>query len=197
MKYIADCTQESSFFVRDTAYSVASVVSIAHQISTANSTPDAYLQWILALAQSREVDFFPLIYQGTLGKVGAGLTAIMNQRFIGNDLELTFKDVDYAGAFLRELSIVSARSLQVHPFVTELQGIGWNVVGREDGNKWLIKPVVVFEKATHSTLWSLMQTPESSGLSDKQRLSLCIQLAIAIADLEDHRKHSRFSQYSY
>jgi hypothetical protein len=92
---------------------------------------------------------------------------------------------------------VNARSFRVHPFVTKLQGIDWNVVGREDGNKWLIKPVLVFEEATYSTLWSFMQTPEGSGLSDKQRSSLCIQLAIAIAGLEDHRKHNCFSQYAY
>ncbi|KAI4667042.1 uncharacterized protein J4E79_001724 [Alternaria viburni] len=187
MEGTADCTQETSFFVRDTAYSVVSVASIAHQISTASSTPDANLQEILALAQSREVDFLPLIHQPTLGNVGAGLTAVVNQRFIRNDLELAFKEVNSASAFLRELSFVSARALRAHPFITKLQGIGWSVDSRKEGNKWVIKPVLVFEKATHSTLWSFMHTREGGSLSYKQRISICIQLAIAVADLEDHR----------
>jgi len=194
MEGTADCTQETSFFVRDTAYSAASVASIAHQISTASSSPDANLQEILALAQSREVDFLPLIHQPTLGNVGAGLTAVVNQRFIRNDLELAFKEVNSGSAFLRELSFVSARALRAHPFITKLQGIGWSVDSRKEGNKWVIKPVLVFEKATHSTLWSFMHTREGGSLSYKQRISICIQLAIAVADLEDHREHNRFNR---
>jgi hypothetical protein len=189
MEGTAGHTQESSYFNGDTAYSVASVVSAAHQISVTDSTPDAKLQHILALAQSREVDFLPLIHQPALGNVGVGGTAIVNQRFIGNELELAFKEVDSTSEFLRELSFVSARALRVHPFITKLQGIGWNVDSERDGNEWIIKPVLVFEKATHLTLWSFMQTPQGRGLDDKQRLSLCIQLAIAIADLEDLRKY--------
>ncbi|KAI4694764.1 hypothetical protein J4E81_006364 [Alternaria sp. BMP 2799] len=163
------------------------LLEIGHWAPLVKLTENANLQEILALAQSREVDFLPLIHQPTLGNVGAGLTAVVNQRFIRNDLELAFKEVNSGSAFLRELSFVSARALRAHPFITKLQGIGWSVDSRKEGNKWVIKPVLVFEKATHSTLWSFMHTREGGSLSYKQRISICIQLAIAVADLEDHR----------
>jgi len=188
MEDYQDLTNDTSFFVRDTAYSVASVASFEHQVPAFGKTADSALYYILALAQSRNVDFLPIIHQPALGHVGAGLTAVVNQCFINDDFALAFKEVGSAAAFLHELSFVSARTIRIHPFMTTLQGVCWDVDGSKQGGNWLIKPVLVFEKATKSNLWSFMQTEEGQSLTDTQRISLCIQLAIALSDLEEYSK---------
>jgi hypothetical protein len=195
MENYYDVTDNSSFFVRDTAFSVASVASVAHRVPALCETANSTLYYILALAQSRSVDFLPIVPQSALGDLGMGLTAVVNQSFIDEGLALAFKEVGSGPAFLHELSFVSARALRLHPFITTLQGIGWDVDGDKVGDTWLIKPVLVFEKANKNSLWLFMQTEEGRGLSDTQRVSLCIQLTIALLDLQEYSKFPNWWQY--
>lgn len=177
-----DGTADTSFFIRDTAFSTASVASVAHQIPMYWATPSSRMLYILALLQSRFIDIIPIVHQPSLGSVGAGLTATIHQCFISDRFGLVFKELATAAQFVKELSFVSARAIRLHPFMTTLQGVCW-VTTEDEEEPWFTRPVLVFEKAAYS-LWSFMHEEVGRNLIDAQRFSLCIQLATALVDLE-------------
>ncbi|KAL1612048.1 hypothetical protein SLS60_000271 [Paraconiothyrium brasiliense] len=147
-----------------------------------NQSANSILYGILSLAQTTAVDIFPIIHQPVLGDAGIGATTVIKQSFIGDGFELVFKEVESGPAFLRELSFLCVRSIRQHPFMVTLQGISWNIDDTQASP--VIRPVMVFEKSSKGSLWSYMRSEVGRNLTVVQRLSFCIQVAIALGDLE-------------
>jgi hypothetical protein len=174
---------ETSFFVRDT---LTLTSNLGPAFTPFRQTADLVLYSILALAQHAAVDFLPITYQSVLGNIGTGATTTVNQCFVGKGFDLAFKEVGSGLLLLHELAFVCSAPIRLHPFMVTLQGICWDIA--DSNNQAVIKPALVFEKSRRLNLWSFMHTEEGKALATIQRLSFCVQMSIALEDLEGMSK---------
>lgn len=174
---MANSDVESSYVIEDTPTLTLS----AHPVMPVHISPDSVLYNILALAQTTSVDILPITHQPVLGTAGQGATTVIQQSSVGPGFELAFKAVESGPAFLREMSFLCCRFIRQHPFMVTLEGICWSI--DETRAETIIEPVMVFEKSPKGDLWSFMHN-SGKALTVLQRLSLCIQIAIALRDLE-------------
>ncbi|RBQ70103.1 hypothetical protein FVER14953_20843 [Fusarium verticillioides] len=141
------------------------------------------LYWIVAWAQGRFVDFLPVTPQGALQSLGIGLTATIQQSYVNPRMELAYKPSDprNLARFLKELQILSIPRIRLHPFIATLEGLSWDVAEADNS----ISPIFVFQKARLGDLETFMGSERGVSMLPAERLALCCQIAIAMADLED------------
>lgn len=172
-------TSDNSFVVHD--------LQLTHSVRSDAAEPvqseawDLYL--ILHWAQRLRIDFLPVTHQKTMGDVGEGATAIVQQGYVNSRLEFAFKIADKLSRFRNEMIILAIHSVRTHPFIATIQGIGWDV----DDESGDVRPALVFEKAAHGSLESFMQGEVGRSVGLAQRVAFCCQIAIVMGDMENLR----------
>ena len=150
------------------------------------SDSHADLLAFLATAQSKGVDFLPLVWYPAY-YLGRGGFAVLNQSPVKAEFSFAFKrlgersqprDVeteDFSLA-ISELNILMHRPIASHPNIAALQGICWEV-NAEEGR---ILPVLVFEKSTYGDLFQFRDMQEGKKLTVVQKVALCSQILDAL-----------------
>jgi hypothetical protein len=86
---------------------------------------------------------------------------------------------------IREMIVLSQPSIREHPNIIRLEGICWDIP--QDDQVW---PVLVFQKAHFGDLYHFSRSGAGRDLSMEDRLSLCIDIGIAIRDMHSNSKAS-------
>lgn len=149
---------------------------------------------LLAIAQKLGIDFLSITWQPLREVIGIGGTARIDQALVNLQTSLAFKRIkekDRAKPELifreviNEIIVLSHPAIQRHPNIVELQGICWDIPS--DDEVW---PVLVLEKCHFGDLYHFLRLPVGRDLSTNERLELCLDIGIAIADM-----HSNCTKY--
>jgi len=126
-------------------------------------------------------------WQSALKSLKTGGTAFINQTPLNRELSLAFKRIkdhekeEPSRAFrllIDEISVLGHRSVQGHPNVIELLGIGWDIPSDE-----AVWPVLVFEKSQYGDMEKFANLLVGQHLKMHDRLDICIGIGTALADL--------------
>jgi hypothetical protein len=162
---------------------------------------------VLALAQRLGIEFLPVTWQERLGLVGKGGESTISQSLINVQTSFAFKrfirEPEIAPApfqnIAREMVVLSQPSIRGHSYIVRLEGICWDIP--QDDQVW---PVLVFQKAHLGDLYQFSRSGIGRNLSMEDRLSLCVDIGIAIRDMHFNGKMSHtkaafsdLSQYRY
>lgn len=137
----------------------------------------------LGLAQRLNVSFLPITWQATLGPVGKGGQAGINQALVNIQISFAFKHFDYKPQdpfrmAAQEMVVLSHRVIREHQHIVRLEGICWDIRSRVQ-----VRPVLVFQKSDLGDLYKFSITEEYKCLSIKDKLNLCTDIGIAIRDM--------------
>ncbi len=154
----------------------------------------------LGIAQSLNIDFLPISWDGAQAIIGQGGTADISQSSINLETAFAFKrlsSVDAAlseeqqtaifEALIAEISVLGHKSMRVHRNINRLEGICWDIEP-ESERVW---PVLVFEKTQHGDLKTFMENDAGARLDLSNRLRLCTEIATAVSDLHQNGEQSR------
>lgn len=145
---------------------------------------------LLAIAQKLEIDLLAITWQSTREVIGIGGTAKINQALVNLQTSFAFKRIkeeDKAKPELifreviNEMIVLSHPAIQRHPNIVELQGLCWDIPS--DDKVW---PVLVLEKSHFGDLYEFLRLPVGRDLSTNERLELCLNIGIAIADMHSN-----------
>jgi hypothetical protein len=146
----------------------------------------------LAVAQWRQIDFFPITWQQTLSSIGIGGTARVKQSLVNLDVSLAFKQLhlDEATASgrtaalqasINEVSVLGHSIIREHPNIIRLEGICWDV------KESVVWPVLAFRKATHGNLGDFLSSEPGKRLKFEQRLQICSDIGAAVMTMHAFR----------
>ncbi|KAJ6439093.1 mutator-like element [Purpureocillium lavendulum] len=141
---------------------------------------------LLGLAQRLGVDFLPLTWQAVLGsleedgKGGRGGQAKIFQSYVNPETSFAFKrfERDSFREVVSELLALAQDGIRKHPYITNLEGLCWDVMADDD-----VQPVLVFEKSHFGDLYHFMRSGEGKDISMGERMRLCVDIGIAIRDM--------------
>lgn len=143
---------------------------------------------VLASAQTLGIEIISTTWNPNLEKLGAGATAKINQNLISIQTSFAFKNTkgpleDSFRVLLCELAVLGHPLVQRHPNISQLLGICWEYCSEED-----VRPVLVFEKLSHGNLGAFLTSTDGRELTSEKRLSVCAQVATAIASMHQYGK---------
>ena len=172
------------------------------QYSSTTATPaspseeDAHYDLIslLALVQASGTDILPISWHPELQLLGRGGSAQVNQSRIDLQTDFAFKrvrggkdDASNMRAIMLEIAILQAPAIRAHPNISKLLGICWEV----DRHTKKPSPVFVAEKAPFGDLKSFLKSDRVKGLSKKEKIGLCMDIASAVKTLHALSRHPR------
>ena len=148
----------------------------------------------LATAQASSIELLPITWTRQI--IGFGGTSRLNEAYGNAQTSFAFKRIDDESkesdtpdliyrTLTNEILVLGDQSVRNHPYIIQLQGICWDP--SEDGSVW---PALVFEKAQFGDLYKFMSTPAGRAMTFEQRLSLCMQVEIALVDLHSMSKNN-------
>jgi hypothetical protein len=160
----------------------------------------------VAMAQHLQVDLLSLVWQTARGPIGWGGTSEVQEALVDVHTSFAFKRVseerksskkksDILKDLIREVSVLSDPSIRQHPKILEIQGVCWDVSstlhtpGTPNPSQVGIWPVLVFEKSQYGDLKHFIALPVGRELSIDQRLSICLDIGIAIARMHQNREY--------
>ena len=159
----------------------------------------------LGIAQSLNIDFLPISWDGAQAIIGQGGTADISQSSINLETAFAFKrlsSVDPAlseeqqiaifEVLIAEIFVLGHKSIRGHKNINKLEGICWDIEP-ESERVW---PVFVFEKTQHGDLKAFMEHDAGTKLDLMNRLRLCAEVATAVSDLHLNGEQSRNVFYS-
>lgn len=169
--------------------------------ASATATSSSYdLLTFLGIAQSLNIDFLPISWDGAQATIGQGGTADISQSSINLETAFAFKrlsSVDSAlseaqqsaifEALIAEISVLGHKSVRVHRNINRLEGICWDIEP-ESERVW---PVLVFEKTQHGDLKTFMESDAGARLDLRSRFRLCVEIATAVSDLHQNGEQLR------
>lgn len=149
----------------------------------------------LAVAQWRQIEFFPITWQQTLSSIGVGGTARMKQSLVDLDVSLAFKQLHLEKATaagrmaalrtsMTEVGVLGHPIIRRHSNVIRLEGICWDFTGDE------VWPVLVFRKADHGNLRDFLRSDAGKSLDFQQRLQICSDIGSAVMAMHAFRMAS-------
>ena len=158
-----------------------------HQSAGSNSAKRYDFLDFLGVAQSTRTDFLPIRWQP--GLIGKGATAKIRQGVVNIEKTFAFKqmkktqssmeEAQYLCAIIAEISILNQYEIRLHKNIVNIEGLCWDVDPGE-GKVW---PVLVFERALYGDLHEFMSFGIGRELNVEKRLSILIDVALAIRDI--------------
>lgn len=146
--------------------------------------------YVLAVAQDREIDFLPILWQPALDTTGAGFTAEIRQSLINLLMSFVFKrlkEPDGGGSLaplISEISFLGHPKVRSHPHIARLEAICWDISETDAEDVW---PVLVFEKSQHGDLQHFLISDKGRDLGIDERLELCYHIATALFTMHSCR----------
>ncbi|KAM0259856.1 hypothetical protein ACHAQJ_003100 [Trichoderma viride] len=155
-----------------------------HIAKTANDSPYNLLS-LLATAQDKEVDLLPITWDEATADRGGQAT--ISQSFFNEKLSYVFKrlhrnfkypadEIIALRAVISEIIVLGHPEIRGHPNIVRLVGLCFEI-DHETKIPW---PVLVLQKAEHGDLKKFIDSPRGKGLSVRERLDLCVDVAAAI-----------------
>ncbi|KAL7920908.1 kinase-like domain-containing protein [Trichoderma austrokoningii] len=140
---------------------------------------------LLATAQDRQVDFLPMTWDEATADRGG--QASISQSFFNEKLSYAFKrlhrDFRYPAdeivalrAVISEILVLGHPQIRGHPNIVRLVGVCFEI----DAQTKIPWPVLVLQKAEHGDLNKFLASPRGRGLSFRERLDLCVDVAAAV-----------------
>ena len=147
---------------------------------------------VLGLSQRLYVPFLPITWQAARGELGMGGQAEINQSRIDPHVSFAFKiftnrHQDICGEIAQEMAVLRHPVVREHEHVVKLEGICWDFP--EDDH---VSPVLVFQKSHLGDLYQFVSSERFGHLSTEDRISLCIDVGIAIRDMHHNGKTGLF-----
>lgn len=161
---------------------------------TASDSPYSLLS-LLATAQDKEIDFLPITWDEATSDRGG--QASISQSFFNERLSYVFKrlhrnfkypadEIIALRAVISEIIVLGHPEIRGHPNMVRLVGVCFEI----DAQTRIPWPVLVLQKAEHGDLKKFMNSPRGEGLSLRERLDLCIDVAAAITLMHREGKKS-------
>ena len=163
---------------------------------SAQGTDASYdLITFLAVIQKLRIGILPITWQPARQVIGAGASSRIKEALINHHTSFAFKCVQdnwkatgTEGTIIRtlinEILVLGHASVRKHPNIVELQGVCWDVVSDERGER--VWPVLVFEKAQYGDLYNFATLPVGRDLCIAERLKLCMDVGTAISDMQSN-----------
>ena len=129
-------------------------------------------------ADQLNIDLFPITWMVALDPLGRGAQGLVQQALVDIQTNFAFKRSRRSGgtndqnrycAIISEMVILRTPRVRDHPNIINLEGLGWDVDTEFDE----IFPVLIFPKATYSSLYQYFDSPENLHLPLEKRLMLC------------------------
>ena len=197
----------TSFYRAGTFSSSASRVPTggADVHSVSSKIPSKYHDFIelLAICQQHQIDFLGITWDRLLDDnsnlVGLGMTSAITPGLLKLDLSFAFKRLTdrYFGrnddesserrrhhlyeALISEISVLGHPVIREHANIIRLEGVCWDFLPDDQEEK--VRPVLVFEKASHGDLVQFLRSPDGLALNLQTRLRLCSDIVRAIATM--------------
>ena len=145
---------------------------------------------VLGLAQRLGIRILPITWQPTLGRIGKGGQAGINEAVATRQTSFAFKLFNRPqqhplGEVAQEMVVLSHPTVRSHNHIVVLEGICWDI--SEDDQVW---PVLVFEKSVFGDLHKFVQLERFSQLSIEEKLNLCGDIGVAVRDMHQNGKPS-------
>jgi serine/threonine protein kinase len=138
----------------------------------------------LGLAQRLHVDFLPITWQGSLGLLGRGGQAQVNQALINQAMGFAFKRFDHIRPqdplreTVQEMLVLTHPLVRSHEHIVRLEGICWDIP--QDDQVW---PALVFEKTQFGDLHAFSKSKRFQAMAMGEKLELCADIGLAIRDM--------------
>ncbi|KAM0452901.1 hypothetical protein ACHAO4_005320 [Trichoderma viride] len=140
---------------------------------------------LLATAQDKQVDFLPVTWDEATSARGG--QASISQSFFNEKLSYVFKrlhrnfkypadEIIALRAVISEIIVLGHPEIRGHPNIVRLVGVCFEV----DAQTKIPWPVLVLQKAEHGDLKKFIESPRGKGLSLRERLDLCVDVAAAV-----------------
>lgn len=164
----------------------------------------------LATVQKFQVPLLHMTWQSHRKLLGKGATSQINEAQTSLESSFAFKripntqkedwlEADIYQQLITEISILRHPAFRAHPNVVELQGVCWDIdqiqnlhrakEGRETiSGGFSVWPVLVFETSKFGDLYQFAVSPPGRSLDTSQRLNICIDIGLAIADMQSYRE---------
>lgn len=154
---------------------------------------------LLATAQDKQVDFLPITWDEATSDRGG--QASISQSFFNDKLSYVFKrlhrnfkypadEIIALRAVISEIIVLGHPEIRGHPNIVRLVGVCFEI----DAQTKIPWPVLVLQKAEHGDLKKFMESPVGKGLSFRERLDLCVDVAAAITLM--HREGKKAHLFS-
>jgi hypothetical protein len=155
-----------------------------HANKKASNSPYNLLS-LLATAQDRQIDFLSITWDEAASERGG--QASISQSFFNEKLSYVFKrlhrsfkypadEIIALRAVISEIVVLGHPEIRGHPNIVRLVGVCFEI----DAQTKIPWPVLVLQKAEHGDLKKFMESPRGKGLSLRERLDLCVDVAAAI-----------------
>ncbi|KAM0482366.1 hypothetical protein ACHAPX_002883 [Trichoderma viride] len=155
-----------------------------HANKNASNSPYNLLS-LLATAQDRQIDFLSITWDEATSDRGG--QASISQSFFNEKLSYVFKrlhrsfkypadEIIALRAVISEIIVLGHPEIRGHPNIVRLVGVCFEI----DAQTKIPWPVLVLQKAEHGDLKKFMESPRGKGLSLRERLDLCVDVAAAI-----------------
>lgn len=156
-------------------------------------SPQPFLNF-LATVRALDILILPITWDPGRDYVASGATSSVNQAFVDLHTSFAFKrsnrkrtEAQLFDGLLKEVVILNEPAIRSNPNIAQLQGICWDISPVDD-IPW---PVLVFEKSALGDLERFMDLPSGQATSTFQRISICLDVAQAIAAM--HAASKQFS----
>ena len=141
---------------------------------------------LLGLAQRLQVGFLPITWQASLGQMGKGGQARINEALANIQTSFAFKLFERPQQhpfreIAQEIVALSHPVIREHKCIVTLEGICWDIL--EDDQVW---PVLVFEKSHLGDLHSFATRERFRELSIADKVNLCANVGIAVRDMHSN-----------
>lgn len=146
----------------------------------------------LSVAQALHIRFSYIKWDEAREEAGSGGTSQVDQAVANIQTSFAFKRVKDKSrartiifqALINEIAVLGHEAVREHTGIAQLQGIGWDFP-QEDDVPW---PVLIFEKTELGDLYEFASSPKGRRMGFKERLNMCADLGLAIADMHMNRK---------
>lgn len=140
---------------------------------------------LLATAQDKQVDFLPITWDEATSARGS--QASISQSFFNEKLSYVFKrlhrnfkypadEIIALRTVISEIIVLGHPEIRGHPNIVRLVGVCFEI----DAQTKIPWPVLVLQKAEHGDLKKFIESPRGKGLSLRERLDLCVDVAAAV-----------------
>lgn len=147
---------------------------------------------LLSIAQHHLVDFLPITWHEALGSIGEGGSAHVSQSLLNLNASFAFKRFVRRGNrpekalhyIAAEIRALRSEALRSHPNIVSLVGVCWEFRAEPKS----IDPVLVFPKAPLGDIHAFLVSGGGRNVSFATKLSLCVDVAMAITTLHNTSK---------
>ena len=150
----------------------------------------------LAVAHCHGLDIAAITWDLTLGGLGKGGTAKIDQSNLSLRWSLAFKRPLTASqprelseeyrVLMSEILVLCNAAMRNHPNIVTLEGVCWDI-HPQTSEIW---PVLIFEKAQEGDLATFMASDVGQALTFSQRLQLCQDVAVALMNMHRYGNSS-------